>query len=619
MNPSVTETKITGGTKTDPLILLYSPRERIRDILTVGLMQCNYQVIQADVSYLATIKAYQFLPDLVIIDVTPDHTRDILLIPRLKKSVRTKNTPILLITPQNLRTKLENILLDSKEGHAEALYKSTGIIEYPFHFKDIRKKISQMVSHSGQTTQQQEEGMRNVDESLRKAIAEKLLDKHISKEQKLGEIERTLSKQWVFPFTVIKALDIIESDGSCCNGLGKCISTDAGASAAILRVANSVHYARRQGKPISEIADAVVRLGFRETRNLLACLALIDLTPDVHKRYGFSRQEFWFHSLCTALIAEKLCADIKHPRPELAFIAGLVHDLGKIPLDINFHTIFSRLLEETANNVTSFHETEERLLGFTHAILGHFLANKWNFPDPIGMTLLNHHNSKRILAATPMYDKIIQESVFVANIIAKAMNFGHSCDEFIDEIPEEMLRDLNIPHGPDHRFFAGVIRNLDLLCRFLNLSMKNLFLAKAEHTAKKEEIIVVLNKDIAFHPLILALKNTGYTVKTTSRYMADLQQKAKVVIFMSEKGVPLDIEFNEEEVKEKEKTKPDVLKIFCIDSLPALEMTRSFKGSDIFFLNRKHLDFRLLLHTIDHHLEKIVTPETVEIESHDLK
>ena len=76
-----------------PVILLFSTRERIGNILNVALMQCNYRILLANTSYLAMIKTNQFLPDLVIVDITPNNTKDVLLVNRLQKSPAHKKDP----------------------------------------------------------------------------------------------------------------------------------------------------------------------------------------------------------------------------------------------------------------------------------------------------------------------------------------------------------------------------------------------------------------------------------------------------------------------------------------------------------------------------------------------
>jgi len=590
---------------TTPLILLFSRRQRIRDVLSVGLVQSEYQVIQADVSYLGIIKAYQFLPDLIVADITPEHTRDVFLIPRLKKSVRTAHIPILVIVPGKIREALTCLL-----GVHKDLLSSDGVdtIEYPFSFAELQKRVRHLVF---QRPTEERTPVENIDgtESLRKKIEHDLVDLQVPTDSKLRAIEHTLQKQWAFPFTVIRALDIIESSASCFGELGKCISTDPGATAAILRVANTVHYARR-GKPVTDITEAVVRLGFRETRNLLACLALIDLSPDLERRYGFSRQDFWLHSLSTGVIAEKLCAEAEHRRPELAFIAGLVHDLGKIPIDNNFNQVFSRLLDETASQVSPYCDTEERILGFTHAHLGHFLANKWNFPTVIGNAILFHHSAQRASSASAPIDRLVHESVFVGNILAKAMTMGHSCDEYIDEIPQQILNELHIPRGPSERFFTDVAHSLGHLCQDLSVPTRSLTSGRPRTDGEPAEVAVVLGRNTTFHPIVLALRNNGYDVKVMPQFSPEANRSVNVVVSVSEKGCPLDIMLYEDE---KQVSPPSpFLKVFLLDSLPDKGVMQNFEGGEMVFMSRKHLDFRLLMHTIDNYLGRIVAPERLD-------
>jgi HD-like signal output (HDOD) protein len=583
-----------------PVILLFSTRERIGDILNVALMQCNYRIINSATPYLAMIKANQFLPDLIIADITPNNTKDTLLITRLEKSFRTKRIPILVVIPEAIQHLIEPLKKEAGDDPGVI-----HVLEYPFTFADLLKNIESIMSSSRQTvpyTGSPEIDTANAD----KVITPKLCDPNIPLEAKLRAVESVIHRQWAFPFTVIKALDIIGSDASCCNELAKCIETDLAASTAILKVANAVYYAKR-GSRVTEVKEAVVRLGFRETNNLLACLALIDLSPEHRKNYGFSRDEFWLHSLAVALIAEKLCINCGHVKPELGFITGLIHDLGKIPLDNNFEKLFPSLLEETTTSVTSFHKTELKLLGFTHSELGHYLTTKWNFPSTVSMGILNHHKPNLILETPTPMDKIVQESVFVADILAKAMGLGHSCDEILEEIPAEILRDLHMAGGPPETFFSPIFRDLYILCKYLNLSPKNFVITKPRSGGQQCDIIVVFNKKFSYHPLVTALRNNGYAVRVTTQFTPDLYSQAKIIVFIPDKGFPLDIMFYDDENERNNQTSP--LKVFLLDSMPQKNALPISPDSDVLFLDRKNLDLRFVLLTLDRYLGTVVTPE----------
>lgn len=606
--PGVIE-KGSGG----PLILLFSPRNRIRDILAIGLVQCNYRIILADSSHLALIKTNQFLPDLVILDITTDNTNDILLISRFQKSIRTRNIPILTIVPSAVRQMIDRIRLEDTEKSIKENWGVVHILEYPFNFADVQKEIKQMLITQQKSCDGSEPEKIDPEKIDRDRLAGILFNTQISSEKKIQEIENRLHKQWVFPYTVIKALDILESDASCCSDLAKCIKTDLSASTAILKVANTVFYAKRGGKRVIDIQEAVVRLGFRETRNLLASLALIDLSPDLYRNYGFTRQEFWLHSLSTALIAEKLCIDCGYNRPELAFLSGLIHDLGKIPIDNNLQSVFMNLLEETADKVVAFFETEESLMGFTHASLAHYLATKWNFPPAVCLTILYHHDVERIIKTSRPVDRILQASVYVANILAKTVYMGHSCDEIIQEIPASLLRDLNITDGVGNRFFTAVYRNLCVLCRYLNLPTQGLALSKFRKDMAETEVAVVYDENITFHPISLALMNSGYNVKVTNQFSCEKNKDTKVAFFISKRGTPLDIMLYEDE-EENIKGEQQYLKIYLLDVIPSQNVVKQMMDRNIVFLDRRHLDLRFVINMMDQFLQKVVLPEIREID-----
>jgi putative nucleotidyltransferase with HDIG domain len=590
-----------GANNTGPLLLLFSPRERMREILTVGLVQCNYQVLQANTSFLAGIKASQMLPRMVVADLSCDNPKDVLLAARIQKSVRTEMVSVLLIVPAvpdlfitRMVAEIKELKLPSDKGVLET-------IKYPFAFADLLGKIRTLTATNDETVA--EPGDLAVD--VNRAVAERLFDLSVKTEKKLQDIAAVINKNWGFPFTVIKALDILESDTGCCTELAKCISTDPAVSSTVLKISNTVIFARRHGR-VNDVREAVVRMGFRETRSILACLSLIDLSPEVYRNRGFGRREFWLHSLAVGLIAEKLCTGSGFPRPELAFMAGLLHDLGKIPLDNNFELVFPKLLDTTMDTFCPFFEAEEKLMGFSHAQLGHYLTTQWNFPPMISMAILNHHEPDRIMQATPAFDKHIQEAVFVANQLAKAASFGHSCDEILDEIPAEMMRDLRLSNGPGERFFVTILRELKQLCSYLNLQLQERQFASDACDSHDCDIILVYDDKSIYHPMLVALRNNGFKVRQVPKFVPVSRNGKLVVISIPERGLPLDIMFYGDEVKAAD---TEVLKIFLVDIEQTHSLRENVADSHLMFMDRRTFDIRLLIHTLDTFFERIVLPD----------
>ena len=592
------------------LILIYSQRERIRKILTAGLMQANFMVIQADSLYTAGVKVNQYIPDVIILDITKSNIRDLLFLERLQKSVRTRGVSILVSVTGEVHKgidKAHNLVVGDTSGGKMKAESNVHIIEYPFHFADLLKEINTIMLHKKRKRALQ----KKADMEPNRALGDKLFDFKVNVQTKLSKIESSLQHKWAFPYTVIKALDVIGSESVGCKELGKCIETDLAAATSIIRVANAVYYAKRQGR-VSDVTDAVVRIGFHETRSLLACLALIDLSPELYKRYGFTRHEFWMHCLATAIIAEKLCNNCNYERPELAFVSGLIHDLGKIPLDNNFEQVFPHLLEHATSKVIPFFEAEQYLMGFTHADLAHYLTTMWNFPEGIALALLHHHDPEKIMNTRGKKDRILQESVYVANIFAKAINLGHSCDEVLGEIPNGMLVELKIPVGPEKKFFDSVLRPLKLFIDYLNLPKKDLLITKPCPVRRSNDFTVIYGEKVHFHPIVLALENRGYCVKVAKNVTAKMDKETKIAIFIPDKGSPLDITLKSEE--EEIAGEAPYLKVFLLENIDSKKSAMEFKKGDIILLDRHALDMRLLIHAFDHYLEKVVIPEQESVD-----
>ena len=201
--------------------------------------------------------------------------------------------------------------------------------------------------------------------------------------------------------------------------------------------------------------------------------------------------------------------------------------------------------------------------------------------------------------------------MYAANILGKALYLGHSCDEICEEIPAAILKDLKIPAGPMENFFGSVFRDLYILCKYLNLSPKNIAIGKVRSGSPNADIFVVYNKKNAFHPLVVALRNNGFTVKTTTQFVPELYQQARVVIFIPEKGVPIDIMFYEDGMEKSDS--PSILKIFLLNALPPKKAFQIHEENDMLFLERKNLDLRFILYTLDRFLDKVITPEKENI------
>jgi putative nucleotidyltransferase with HDIG domain len=409
---------------------------------------------------------------------------------------------------------------------------------------------------------------------------------------------------------------IVERDTSSSNDLARCIETDLAATSAILKVSNTIFYAKRQGK-IQKVLDAVVRLGFKETKGLLAGLALIELAPGDNQSYGFSRQDFWMHSLAVAMLAENIFersllqkkSATQSVNQSLVFIAGLLHDIGKIPLDNKFPNIFTKILEESSTQLVPYLEAENNLIGLNHLSLGHYLLNKWMFPPVVPAIILNHHNPTAILKVSQLEEKLMHASVYSANVISKAMDLGHSCDNFLADIPMMLMKVLKLNKMILGNIIKKVEKDLNVICSYLKVLNKddNLVYSGVSMTQPDDyDIMVFLGDKVELHPLLLSLEKSKFKIQTQI-LSGEEEKKAKVKIYIPNEDEALDITFYE---KDGEQEQDSDLKIFLLQNeVNYHHVNEDSTKSNTVILNRDKVEKKIVMHYIDYFMEKGNLPE----------
>jgi putative nucleotidyltransferase with HDIG domain len=179
-----------------------------------------------------------------------------------------------------------------------------------------------------------------------------------------------------------------EKDAACSDELREAIQSDAELTARILRRLNSAYYGLSH--QVSDVRTAVSLLGAGEIRNLAltALLAALFEPPSEHAIY--CREKLWSHSVAVAATARLVSRVCGLGRPEEAYLAGLLHDLGLILIDRTLPRHFAQVLDSLTPGVPTC-AMENRLLSFDHAALGGYVARRWNFSQAIADAITFHH------------------------------------------------------------------------------------------------------------------------------------------------------------------------------------------------------------------------------------
>ncbi|KRI00259.1 HDOD domain-containing protein [Curvibacter sp. PAE-UM] len=235
-----------------------------------------------------------------------------------------------------------------------------------------------------------------------------------------------------FPKSVQAILDLTRDVNCTPKDLVQVIDKDPVVTVKILKVINSAYYSLP--KQVTSINHAVVFLGFNTIKNLALGIAAIGMLPKSNAA-GFDVQQYLLHSLATANIAKRIASDVEGADPMDCFIAGLLHDFGKVVFAQFMPNEFRQALEASKADGSSLHEALRQIIGVDHAVVGGMLVEKWRFAPNLVETIQNMHGPE--VLDTPMV-----ACVFAANQISKKLQFGFGGNHFAEPLPPVIARRL---------------------------------------------------------------------------------------------------------------------------------------------------------------------------------
>jgi len=243
-------------------------------------------------------------------------------------------------------------------------------------------------------------------------------------------IER-LGQLPTLPQVVHKIMSMIDRPETSAEGLGRMIEKDQVLSAKVLQLANSPFY----GFParIASVSHAVVVLGL----NVVKGLTLGATVFDMMKAAGMD--QLWRHSLGVAMVSHLLATRVGQKNPEELFVAGLLHDLGKVVMYVKLPETASRIEAAVRDRDIYMIDAEREILGLTHADVAGWLAAAWHLPTVLKEPIMYHHQPT-LAKVAPMQTAIVH----VADVLVKAMGCGCSGDTLVPPLSSEAWTAMNL-------------------------------------------------------------------------------------------------------------------------------------------------------------------------------
>lgn len=187
------------------------------------------------------------------------------------------------------------------------------------------------------------------------------------------------------PEVALKVREVADDPEADLDKLATVIGNDAAISARIVRVANSPLL--RASRPIEDLKAAVTRLGVAYTSNIAIGLAMQQMFQATSDLVDMRMREVWSRSSEIAGICHVLCKHYTRLRPDQATLAGLVHQIGVLPI-LTYAEDHPSLLRDSL--------TLDTVIEQLHAPIGDLILKTWGFPEELAHIPSQHADFKRV-------------------------------------------------------------------------------------------------------------------------------------------------------------------------------------------------------------------------------
>ena len=256
-----------------------------------------------------------------------------------------------------------------------------------------------------------------------------------------------------FPQGVTKVLDMCSKVDCSPKDLVSIVERDPVLAMRVLKLVNSPFIGLTQS--ISSISHGVAYVGMNTIKNIALTVAAIGMLPRENKA-NFDMDKFLQHSLGTAAVCKKIAGlkGVKETSTSDYFLAGLLHDFGKVILVRQRPDEFSEAIEEAQKKKLALDAVERLIYGIDHAEIGAVLAGHWDLPDNLVRAIRYHHSAGDLSDPS-----LLEQVVMVGNLVVHKLDFGASGNYYPAELPKSIETNL----GMDVDDVISVIGDTDAL------------------------------------------------------------------------------------------------------------------------------------------------------------
>ncbi len=223
------------------------------------------------------------------------------------------------------------------------------------------------------------------------------------------------------PDTALKLMNVMSDPKSKLEDIVSAIKYDQAVTSEVLKLCNSAFFGL--SREVTSLEDALKCLGTAKVLQMVMSIHTNNMLAREQKGYGLDPGILWKHSVAVALASSQFAQKLRLADTNLAFTAGLLHDIGKVILNEHVAEEFVEIVRLVTDEQMAFVEAERQVLGFSHEEVGAMIAEKWKLPVPIVQCIRYHHTPSELEPLSPLVD-----AIYLANTVCLLLGIGIGAD-----------------------------------------------------------------------------------------------------------------------------------------------------------------------------------------------
>jgi putative nucleotidyltransferase with HDIG domain len=252
-----------------------------------------------------------------------------------------------------------------------------------------------------------------------------------------ADLDKAIASVEPIPQVALKIIRTVQSDDYSLRDIAREIRQDQVISANVIKLCNSAYVSPKE--EIRSIEQALIMLGARLVVQLVLSSALDRFFKQSKRGYSMSKGGLYHHAVSTAIVSEQISRLTGHSEPDIAYTAGLLHDIGKVLLDQYASSALPLFYRRIFAEGEELLDVERSLLGITHEEAGTRLAELWSFPPSLRDAVTFH--SRPELA---QHDPDLTHVVYLADMLLARFDAGHEMERLGTNDLEKRLRQLDL-------------------------------------------------------------------------------------------------------------------------------------------------------------------------------